>query len=406
MTNTIKYDAETLARLAAGVEIINPKGGLKEKLALAEKEKRPLRVKLGADPTAPDLHLGHAVVLKKLKQFQDAGHQIVFIIGDGTTLIGDPSGRNSTRPPLTPDEIKQNAETYFGQVGKVLDLAKTEVRYNAEWLGKLGFADMIKLAGQATVAQLLTREDFANRMRDEVPVSLHELLYPLVQAYDSVAIKADIEFGGTDQLFNNMMGRHLQERMGQPGQIVMCMHLLRGLDGTDKMSKSKHNYIGITEAPEAMYGKAMSIPDALLEEWATLTTDWHDNERKSALALIAENPMEAKKLIAHNITTQYCGVAGAEAGAQHFYQNVQNRDVLSKDYETKTLANLGVTVDGLTLLSLCKALAPDQSNGELRRLIQGGGVALDGEKASDSAQPVHPPVKLKLGKRGFYEVTE
>ena len=401
---TIKYDAETLARLSAGVEIINPKGGLKEKLALAEKEQRPLRVKFGCDPTAPDLHLGHAVVFKKLRQFQDAGHTVVFIIGDGTTLIGDPSGRNSTRPTLNKEEIRRNAETYFRQVGKLLDMERIEVRYNSEWIDKIDYVTMVHLMQQATVAQILTREDFAKRWDEQVAISLHELLYPMIQAYDSFAIRADIEFGGTDQLFNNMMGRHLQEKWEQPGQAVMCMHLLRGLDGADKMSKSKHNYIGITDAPEVMYGRAMSIPDALLAEWAELTTDWQDDERKHALALVTANPMEAKKLIAHNITAQYHGSDGAAAGARHFYQNVQNRDVLSKDYETKALADLGVTAEGLTLLSLCRALAPDQSNGELRRLIQGGGVALDGEKASDPAQAVRPPVKVKLGKRGFYEV--
>ena len=395
----ITYDT-----LAHGVEIINPKDGLKEKLALAKKESRPLRVKFGCDPTAPDLHLGHAVVFKKLRQFQEAGHTVVFIIGDGTTLIGDPSGRNATRPSLNIEEIRRNAETYFQQVGKLLDMAKVEVRYNSEWIKNLDFAGMIHLAQQATVAQLLVREDFGKRMAANEPLQLHELLYPLVQAYDSWAIKADIEFGGTDQLFNNMMGRHLQERWDQPGQAVMCMPLLRGLDGHDKMSKSKHNYIGITEAPEQMYGKAMSIPDALLEEWTTLATDMQDNERTSVLADIAENPMTAKKAIAFNIVAQYHGTAAAERGAQHFANNVQGRDILAKDHEPRTLAGLGLAADGLTLLPLCKALAPELSNGELRRLIAGGGVALDGAKADDPAAPIKPPVKLKLGKRGFFAI--
>jgi len=395
---TISYE-----QLAYGVAEIVPPNGLKAKLATAAKEKRPLIVKMGADPTAADLHIGHAVVLRKMRQFQDAGHQIVFIIGDATTLIGDPTGRNSTRPPLTPAEIKVNADTYFKQVGKLLDLDKTQVRYNGEWLTELRFADMIKLTAQATVAQILTREDFSNRMRDEVPISLHEMLYPLVQAYDSYAIKADIEFGGTDQLFNNLMGRHLQEKWGQEGQIVMVMPLLRGLDGHDKMSKSKNNYIGITEAPEAMYGKAMSIPDALLEEWATLATDWQDNERKAALADIATNPMAVKKAIAANIVTQYHGADAAERAAQHFYNNVQNRDVLAKDYEQRRAAELGLA-DGCTLIDACRALVPDMSGGDLKRLIAGGGVAVNGVKADNAQATLQLPAKIKIGKRGLYEV--
>jgi tyrosyl-tRNA synthetase len=395
---TIPYE-----QLAAGVAEIVPPNGLKQKLAEAVKEKRPLVVKFGCDPTAPDLHLGHAVVFRKLRQFQDAGHKIVIIIGDYTTLIGDPSGRNATRPTLTIDEIKANAQTYFDQVGKVVDLNKVDVRYNSEWLSKLGFADMIKLAAQATAAQILQREDFANRMANEVPISLHELLYPLVQAYDSYAIKADIEFGGTDQLFNNLMGRHLQERWGQNGQIVMVMPLLRGLDGVDKMSKSKNNYIGITEAPNDMYGKAMSIPDALLPEWAALATDWQDNERKAALADVAVSPMTTKKAIAHNIVCQYHGADAADRAAQHFYNNVQNRDVLAKDYQQRSATTLGL-VTGCTLLDACKVLEPEMTGGDLKRLIAGGGVAVNGEKADNPQTMLTLPVKLKVGKRGLYEI--
>lgn len=396
---------DLLARLSHGAAIINPAHGLKEKLALAAKENRPLRVKFGCDPTAPDLHLGHAVVFRKLREFQEAGHTVVFIIGDGTTLIGDPSGRNSTRPTLDKETIRRNADTYFQQVGKLLDMSKVEVRYNSEWIDKLDFVGMIHLAQQATAAQILTREDFANRMAKDEPISLHELLYPLVQAYDSWAIKADIEFGGTDQLFNNMMGRHLQEKWDQPGQAVICMPLLRGLDGHDKMSKSKNNYIGITEAPEDMYGKVMSIPDALLEEWIALAADWQDNERKSHLAVIATDPMAVKKALAANITAQYHGEAGATAGAQYFAQNVQNRDLASKDYEPKSLADLGLTADGVTIMAVAKALAPELSNSDIRRLVQGGGVAVDGARVDDGQMVLALPAKLKLGKRGFYEIT-
>lgn len=399
------YDEATLAQLAFGVADVKPPQGLKEKLQLADKEQRPLVVKFGCDPTAPDLHLGHAVVFKKLRQFQNAGHRIVFIIGDGTTLIGDPTGRNTTRPPLTIDEIKANAQTYFAQVGKLLDLTKIEVRYNSEWLDKLDFAGMIKLAAGATAAQILVREDFAKRMADEVPISLHELLYPLVQAYDSFAIKADIEFGGTDQLFNCMMGRQLQERWGQNPQIVMVMPLLRGLDGHDKMSKSKHNYIGVTEAPEQMYGKAMSIPDDLLAEWAALATDWQDNERKNYVTQIAADPMAVKKAIAFNIVQQYHNEAAAERAAQHFYNNVQNRDVLAKDYEPRTLADLGLPVGASpTLGQLCKALEPNLSGGDIKRLAAGGGISINGARADDLQSAITLPAKIKLGKRGFYEV--
>jgi tyrosyl-tRNA synthetase len=262
---------------------------------------------------------------------------------------------------------------------------------------------MIKLAAQATAAQILQREDFANRMANDVPISLHELLYPLVQAYDSWAIDADIEFGGTDQLFNNLMGRHLQERWGKAGQIVMVMPLLRGLDGVDKMSKSKHNYIGITEAPEDMYGKAMSIPDALLAEWATLATDWGDSQRKAMLADIAVQPMDVKKAIAANIVTQYHDAAAAERAAQHFYNNVQNRDVMAKDYETRNVASLGLAAP-LTLLDVCRALEPDMTGGDLKRLIAGGGVAVNGTKADNAQAVLQTPFKIKIGKRGFYEV--
>ncbi|MGE3771252.1 MAG: tyrosine--tRNA ligase [Bdellovibrionales bacterium] len=395
----------TYEELAHGIAEIVPPNGLKAKLVTAAKEKRPLVVKCGFDPTAPDLHIGHAVVFRKLRQFQEAGHQVTIIIGDATSLIGDPTGRNSMRPPLTPEEIKANAQTYFDQVGKVLDLKHTKIHYNSEWLNKLDFAGMIKLAAQATAAQILQREDFANRMAEDVPVSLHELLYPLVQAYDSFAIKADIEFGGTDQLFNNLMGRHLQERWGQEGQIVMVVPLLRGLDGNDKMSKSKNNYIGITEAPETMYGKAMSIPDSLLEEWTHLATDWLDNERKAHLADIKAKPMDVKKAIAYNIVRQYHGADAAEVAAQHFYNNVQNRDLAAKDYERKTLSELGLgAIATPTLLDLCKALMPETSNSDLKRLIAQGGVAIDGKPANDAQMEVPAPVKIKIGKRGFFEV--
>ena len=316
----------TYEELAHGMESIIPENGLKEKLALAEKEHRPLIVKFGMDPTAPDLHLGHAVGLKKLRQFQEAGHELCLIVGDFTAAIGDPSGRNTTRPPLSREEIEKNAKTYIDQLGKVVDMTKNiKVVYNGEWMNKMTPADFIKLLSKATLAQVMQREDFAMRYKENVPIALHELVYPLMQGYDSVMVKSDIEFGGRDQLLNCLVGKSLQESMGMPGQIVVGMPLLVGLDGKMKMSKSKGNYIGLTEPANDMYGKAMSIPDDLIPDWVELVTDWTPDEKSKAVADYKNgsvNPMEIKKKIAFNIVEQYHDKAAAEAAKHFFYVQV------------------------------------------------------------------------------------
>ena len=289
--------------LLANVAIAEPEDGLAEKLKVAEAENRPLRVKLGFDPTAPDLHLGHAVVLQKLRDFQLAGHTIVVIIGDFTASIGDPTGRNKLRPPLSDAEIRENAETYLAQLGKVVDIDRVEVRRNSEWHGALSAADILRLMAKVTVAQVMTRDDFRRRFADGLPIHLHELLYPILQGYDSVMIDADIELGGTDQLFNNLMGRHLQETLGKPGQAVITMPLLVGTDGSDKMSKSKANYVGLTDAPEDMFGKLMSISDAMLPNYIDLTGSFADDERRAMRSSLeaGENPMVIKKRLAENV---------------------------------------------------------------------------------------------------------
>ena len=293
---------------------------LKERLARG----RPLRVKAGFDPTAPDLHLGHTVLLRKLKHFQDCGHTVIFLIGDFTGLIGDPSGRNATRPPMTRDQIDANAETYKTQVFKLLDPARTEVRFNSEWLGKMDFYDVIRLCSHYTVARLLERDDFANRYRQGVPISMHELLYPLGQGYDSVALQADVEMGGTDQKFNLLVGREIQRGLGQPPQIVATVPILEGLDGVQKMSKSLGNYIGITEPPEVMFRKVMQISDALMARYYELLTDLSLAE---IAAVIQEHPMNAKKDLARRIVTDFHSADAAVRAAEEFRRVVQEKEV-------------------------------------------------------------------------------
>ncbi|KIT14794.1 tyrosine--tRNA ligase [Jannaschia aquimarina] len=392
--------------LLKNVAIAEPEEGLKDKLELAEKEGRPLRVKLGFDPTAPDLHLGHAVVLQKLRDFQEAGHTIVVIIGDFTASIGDPTGRNKLRPPLSAEEIDANAETYLAQLGKVVDTDRIEVRRNSEWHGKLSAADILKLMAQVTVAQIMTRDDFRKRFSDGLPIHLHELLYPILQGYDSVMIDADIELGGTDQLFNNLMGRHLQEAAGKPGQAVLTMPLLVGTDGSEKMSKSKANYVGLTDAPEDMFGKLMSISDAMLPNYIELTGDFGDDARRDMLRRLeaGENPMAIKKALAANVTDRFHG-AGAGADAQaHFERTVQQKAPEAEDHTPLHLSDVPA---GATLLDLCATATPTQSRGALKRLIAGGGVRLDGEKMDDP-QAV-PQIKagrtLWIGKRDRFLLT-
>ncbi len=396
----------TYEELARGIESITPANGLKEKLATAEKEKRPLIVKFGMDPTAPDLHLGHAVALKKIRDFLSAGHEIHLIVGNFTALIGDPSGRNTMRPPLTEEEVKHNAETYVAQLSKVLDTSKIHIHYNNDWLGKLSFADVLKLLSKATLSQIMQREDFKNRYENNIPIALHELIYPLIQGYDSVSINADIEFGGRDQLLNCLFGKSLQETMGKPGQVVLTMPLLCGLDGHIKMSKSKGNYIGLTEEPNDMYGKTMSIPDFLIPEWIELTTDWTPAEKSNMTATYkneTENPMTIKKQIAFNIVKQYHSEEAAQAAEAFFYKQVQQKGFDTKEFQEvlwETVAPEGTI--GLTDLG---AKLIGQSKSAVRRLVESGAVSVNGNKVTDVylvLTKTNEPVQLKIGKRGFF----
>lgn len=401
----------SLEKLRANVEIIMPKDGLEQKLAYSAKTGKKLVVKLGFDPTAPDLHLGHAVVLKKLRDFQEEGHKIVVIVGDFTALIGDPTGRNKTRPPLSPEEVAHNAETYIKQLSKILDINKIEIRPNREWLGKLTFEDLLKVTSKVTVSQIMQRNDFSERYENNTPISLHEMLYPIMQALDSVEINADVELGGTDQMFNCLMGRQLQEAYEKHGQIVMCMPILPGTDGVEKMSKSKNNYIGLTENANDMFGKVMSIPDALLKDYLELATEFPAAEKKAhfnELAAGTANPMELKKKIAADIVRQYHGADAATSASQHFYNQVQNRSLDAKEYQEIKIATLSLgNSDTVTLLVLCKGIETDKSNKALRDLIEGGGVSVNGEKTVDPFANINirqEPVSLKLGKRGFYRL--
>ncbi|MBR6411941.1 MAG: tyrosine--tRNA ligase [Alphaproteobacteria bacterium] len=398
----------TYEELARGIESIIPENGLKEKLALAEKEHRPLIVKFGMDPTAPDLHLGHAVGLKKLRQFQEAGHELCLIVGDFTACIGDPTGRNTTRPPLTAEEVKVNAKTYIEQLGKVVDMTKNiKIVFNGEWMNKMTFADIIKLLGKATLAQVMQRDDFSLRYKENIPIALHELIYPLMQGYDSVMVKADIEFGGRDQLLNCLMGKSLQESMGMPGQIVIGMPLLVGLDGKMKMSKSKGNYIGLNEPPNDMYGKAMSIPDELIPDWVELVTNWTPDEQSKAIADYKNgsvNPMEIKKKIAFNIVEQYHDKAAAESAEHFFYVQVQQRGFDTKEFEDVSAASLNLA-SPCGLVDFGVAVMQGQSKSAIRRLIESGAVSVSGEKVTDinaKIAPMAEGLKIKIGKRGFF----
>src|SRR3954467_13530901 len=311
---------EAMAVSLRGAEELIPKEDWERKLARSEATGVPLRIKPGLDPTAPDIHIGHTVVLNKLRQLQDLGHQVIFLIGDFTSMIGDPSGRNTTRPPLTAEQIKTNAETYRAQADKILDPQRTELRYNSEWSAPLGARGMIQLAAKYTVARMMERNDFHERFKANTPISIHEFLYPLMQGYDSVALKADLELGGTDQKFNLLMGRHLQQEYGQEPQCILTMPLLEGLDGVEKMSKSKGNYIGVTEEPNTMFAKVMSISDPLMWRWFTLLSarTTADIEKLKAEVDGGRNPKDAKVALAKEITTRFHSAAAADAAEQDF----------------------------------------------------------------------------------------
>ncbi|RGE43734.1 tyrosine--tRNA ligase [Comamonas testosteroni] len=384
-----------------GVDELLPKDEWVQKLAKSEATGVPLRIKLGLDPTAPDIHLGHTVVLNKMRQLQDLGHQVIFLIGDFTTLIGDPSGRNSTRPPLTAEQIKVNAETYYTQAAKVLDPAKTEVRYNSEWCDQLGARGMIQLSAKYTVARMMERNDFHTRFTDGSSISLHEFLYPLLQGYDSVALKADLEMGGTDQKFNLMMGRHLQTEYGQAQQCVLTMPLLVGLDGVNKMSKSKNNYIGITEDANTMFAKVLSISDELMWDWFTLLS-FMSLPEIAALKLEIEggrNPKDAKVLLAKEITARFHSGAAAEAAEQDFIN--RSKGGIPDDIPEVSLSGAPVGIGALIKQANLAA-----SNGEANRLIDGGGVRVDGVVISDKGLKLDAGTfVLQVGKRKFARVT-
>lgn len=374
---------------------------LKAKLEKAKAEGRPLMVKLGADPSAPDLHLGHLVVLRKLRQFQEFGHRIVFIIGDFTACIGDPTGRNKTRPALTEEEVRMNAQTYQEQVFKVLDPELVDIRFNSEWNAPLSARDVIlDLASRYTVAKLLERDDFNMRYKGGVPIYVHELLYPLFQAYDSVAIKADIELGGTDQVFNLLVGRDLQQSHGQEPQVVMTLPLLVGLDGEKKMSKSLGNYVAFNDPPKDMFGKLMSIPDDLMPSYFNLLTDYSEEQIKR---ILSGHPRDAKLKLAWSITSFFYGEEEATHQQEEFLRVFSRRELpeYMDAYEIETLYNEGVK----TITDLLVFIGAASSRSEAKRLIAGGGVQLNDSRIDDPMTPLQltPGSVLRVGKRKFFK---
>ena len=392
---------QALAITRRGCEELLPEADWLKKLSKSAATGQPLRIKLGLDPTAPDIHLGHTVVLNKMRQLQDLGHQVIFLIGDFTTLIGDPSGRNTTRPPLTAEQIKINAETYKAQAFKVLDPEKTEMRYNSEWCDPLGATGMIALAAKYTVARMMEREDFSKRYQAGHSISVHEFLYPLLQGYDSVALKADLELGGTDQKFNLLMGRHLQQEYGQEQQCILTMPLLVGLDGVDKMSKSKNNYIGITEEANSMFAKVLSISDVLMWDWYTLLSFKGEAEIAALKAEVAQgrNPKDAKVLLAKEITTRFHSSAAADAAEQDFI----NR---SKGGAPDEMAEVALSGAPLGIGAVLKQANLAPSTSEANRLIDGGGVRVDGGVVSDKGLKLGAGTYVvQVGKRKFARVT-
>ncbi len=385
--------------LARGCEDLYTADELRERLAGAAEQGRQLRVKLGLDPTAPDIHLGHTVVLRKMRQFQDLGHRAVLILGDYTARVGDPSGVNKTRPVLSPQEITENAQTYFDQAGRILDTSedKLEIRRNSEWLDKLSFADVLRLASQMTVAQMMERDTFELRYRDGVPIGVHEFLYPLMQGHDSICVEADVELGGTDQTFNNLVGRRLQENAGQPRQIVLIMPILVGLDGTEKMSKSKGNYIGITDEPADMFGKVMSIPDDLMDNYFTLLTDTPPERIAELTDASRTHPREAKATLARAIVAQYHGTEAAEAAAAEFDRVFAQRNAPTD------MPEIAVSAGQVNIVELVAASGFAKSKSEARRLVQQNAVSIDDRKINDIDAAVEPAdgQVLKVGKRRF-----
>ena len=393
---------EQISYLKKGVVDLIREEDLRKKLERAEKTGKRLRVKLGLDPTAPDIHLGHTVVIRKLKAFQDLGHTVIFLIGDFTGMIGDPSGKNVTRPPLTREEVNQNAETYKRQMFKLLDPEKTELRFNGEWMDKFDAADFVKLCARTTVKQILERDDFTKRLAEEKPISLHELLYPLIQGYDSVALDADVELGGTDQKFNLLMGRNLQREAGLEPQVILTTPLLEGLDGVNKMSKSLNNYIGIDETADSMFGKVMSISDDLMWKYYELLTDLSPAEISTLKTKIAEgeNPRNLKVDLAKLIITDFHSQAAANEAEDAFTRQFVQKEIPDEIDETR------IASGSHQLAQLLADTGLAASKGEARRLIDQGGVKLNGEKvsANNDVEVNSEGVLIQVGKRKFLRV--
>jgi len=390
---------EQIQLLKRGTVEIYSEAELAEKLTEAAKSPRQLRIKLGLDPTSPDIHLGHTVVLRKMRQFQDLGHKAVLIIGDYTARIGDPSGQNATRPMLSPEQIEQNAKTYFEQAGKILDTSadKLEIRYNSEWLEKLTAVEIIQLVAKKTVAQMLQRDSFKKRLRADEDIFMHEFLYPLMQGYDSVIVQSDVELGGTDQTFNNLVGRDIQRAYGQSPQIVITMPILVGLDGKEKMSKSKDNYIGVTDEPNDMFGKVMSISDDMIENYFTLLTNFETEKIAELVNPEKTHPKEAKVLLGKNIVSQFYDEAAAETAAAEF-DKVFAQGKLPDDIPEVVIADTDISVKQL-LLS-CNLV---ETGGEAKRLAAQGGVSIDGNKVTDPNTEITPAngMIIQVGKRKY-----
>lgn len=393
---------EQLAIIRRGTVEIVPETELIEKLKQSIESGKPLRIKLGCDPTRPDLHLGHSVILRKLRQFQDLGHHAILIIGDFTGMIGDPSGQNKTRPSLTLDDVKRNGQSYFEQASKILDHDKTEIVYNSEWLGPMSFADVIGLTSKYTVARMLERDDFTNRYNNNEPILLHEFLYPLAQGMDSVHLKSDVELGGTDQKFNLLVGRQLQKEFGLEPQVCLMMPLLVGTDGVMKMSKSYDNYIGINEHPNNMYGKALSIPDNMIYSWFELVTDVTIEQLAELKTRIPTNPRNTKHELAWGLTRMYHGAEAADGARTHFEQTVIKKEIP----DDIPVIRLTVGSHGLVGVIRDHGLAP--SGGEARRLVQQGGVSIDGETVIDPSHDLvvatDASIILKVGKRRYARI--